>query len=301
MPNEQMVRLALRRLAKQPGFALLAVLTLAVGIGPTTAVYAVFRQVLLRELPVHKPGELVLLAQQSAFDTGSLNSYGGSQELYFAAPAYRTLRAAVPQLAAIARQPVNFATATEALQVNAQLVSGNYFSLLAERPALGRLFNDEDDRIHAANPVALLSESFWRSHFSASPAVLNLRVAVNGVLFTIVGVVPDEGFMGAAEPVSLFVPEAMQQAISLGRPDTEDDPLARWLLVLGRVPAGSARAQLESRLNGSWIAWRREVLHTRADKISNPAGWMKTGSLCSSSGWVHPCWCCRPWLHWYCS
>ena len=130
-------RLALRGLRKRPGFALLAMLTLAAGIGPTTAVYAVFRQVLLRELPVPRPGELVLLEEHSAYETGSIDSYGGGSEYYFSPPAYRALRAAYPQLAAAAMHPVNFATAKEALRSDAEMVSGNYFSVLGERPLLG--------------------------------------------------------------------------------------------------------------------------------------------------------------------
>ena len=80
------LRYSVRQLRRSPGFALVAVLTLAVGIGPTTAVYAVFRQVLLRQLPVNKPRELVLLHQDSAYDTGSMTSWGGNDHLYFAAP-----------------------------------------------------------------------------------------------------------------------------------------------------------------------------------------------------------------------
>lgn len=268
------LRYALRRLRNAPGFALLAVLTLAVGIGPTTAVYAVFRQVLLRELPVHKPGELVLLRQDSAFDTGSLFSWGGEDHLYFAAPSYRALRAAYPQLTAISRQPVNLATVKEAVHASAQMVSGNYFSLLGEQPLLGRLLSDEDDRVHAANPVTVLSEAFWREHLGASPSVLNTQVVVNGAPFTVVGVARDGGVMDA-EPADLFLPEAAQQSISLGEKDREDDPLFRWLLVMGRVP-DTQRAYTAARLGSAWVDWRREALGTHADRIGNKKGWMRT-------------------------
>ncbi len=269
------LRYTLRRLRNAPGFALLAVLTLAVGIGPTTAVYAVFRQVLLRQLPVFKPQELVLLRQDSAFDTGSFSSWGGGDHLYFTAPSYRALRAAYPQLAAISRQPVNLATAKEAVHGSAQMVSGNYFSLLGERPLLGRLFGDEDDRVHAANPVAVLSEGFWRGHLGGSSAVLNMQIVVNGAPFTIVGVAADRGVMDA-EPADLFLPETAQQAVSLGEKDREDDPLFRWLLVMGRIPDGPGRAQTAARLGSAWVDWRRDVLRTNGGSIRDKKGWMRT-------------------------
>jgi putative ABC transport system permease protein len=279
----QDLRLVLRRLRNAPGFALVVVLTLALGIGPTTAVYAVFRQVLLRQLPVHKPSELVLLAEHSNYETGSLDTYGGGQSLYFSPPAYRALRAAYGQLAAAAFLPVNFATAQEAFHVDSQLVSGNYFSLLGERPLLGRLLTEDDDRIHAGNPVALLGESFWRSHFAASSNVLNMPVAINGVAFTVVGVIADHGLLDA-RPAQVFVPKAMRMALSLGRPDTEFDPLYRSLLIVGRVPPGAGRTWIESRLNSAWWNWRRDVLHTHADSISNGAGWMKTNLKLAAGG-----------------
>ncbi len=269
------VRYTLRRLRNAPDFALLAVLTLAVGIGPTTAVYAVFRQVLLQQLPVPKPHELVLLRQDSAFDTGSLFSWGGGDHLYFAASAYRALRATYPHLAAVSRQPINLATGKEAVQGNAQMVSGNYFSLLAERPLLGRLLTDEDDRVHAVNPVAVLSEAFWREHMDGNPAVLNTPVVVNGAPFTIVGVAADRGIIDDS-PADLFLPEAAQQAISLGEKDREEDPLFRWLLVMGRIPNGQGRAYTAARLGSAWVDWRRDVLRTNGGYIRDKKGWMRT-------------------------
>ncbi len=266
---------AWRGLRRQPGFALLAVLTLAVGIGPTTAVYAVFRQVLLRELPVPRPQQLVLLHEHSGFETGSLSTYGGENGQYFAVPAYRALRAAYPALGAAALQPVDLSTASAAQRVSAQLVSGSYFAVMGEKPLLGRLLTENDDRMHAGNPAAVLSAAYWRSHFGSDPSVLNMPITVNGAGFTVVGVAPEHGLIDD-EPADVFVPLAEQKAISLGGADTETDALNRWVVVVGRMPAGAARASILAKLRGVWTDWRRDVLHTRNGEISDPKGWMRT-------------------------
>lgn len=269
---------AWRGLRRQPGFALLAVLTLAAGIGPTTAVYAVFRQVLLRELPVPKPQQLVLLQEHSAFETGSLSMYGGENSEYFAAPAYRALRAAYPQLAAAAIQPVNLSTAAVARRATAQLVSGSYFSVMGERPLLGRLLGADDDRLHAGNPVAVLSAAYWRSHFGADAVVLNMPITVNGKAFTVVGVAPGHGLIDD-QPADVFVPMAEQKAIALGGADNQADALTRWVAIVGRMPSGAARAAILAKLQGAWIDWRRDVLHTRSGEISDSKGWMQSSLM----------------------
>ena len=269
------VRTALRALRRQPGFSLLAVLTLAVGIGPTTAVYAVFRQVLLRELPVPNPQQLVLLQEHSAFETGSLHTHGGPAEDYFAYPAYLAFRRAQPALAAIAADPTTLVTKTIAERVNANLVTGNYFSVLDVRPVLGRLLNEDDNRIHAGRAVAVLSESYWRRSFSASPSVLGSVVRLNGAPFVVVGVAAYSSLMDA-NLTQVFVPIAEHSVLSVGRADTLDDPLYRFVAIVGRNSSGKSRQALEAKLNSVWWNWRRDVLHAHAGDIGDAHGWMQT-------------------------
>ena len=275
----QDLRYALRQLRRSPGFALLAVLTLALGIGPASAVFAVFRQVLLQEMPVANPSELVMLSEHSGFETGLFSSYGGSRDLYFAYPAFRTLRdhaaGSLRGLAAAALFPAKIVSVNDADQTKGQLVSGNYFSLLGVRPILGRLLTPEDDREGSPNPVAVLGEAYWRSRFGANPAVLNQSVEVNGLPFTIVGVAAHDGIMDSNQ-AALFVPITLKPALAPNKRRQWDDALNCWMVLIGRVEPGVPRAQIAAALNTAWWNWRRDTLEARAGNIPDKAGWMRT-------------------------
>lgn len=271
----QDLRYTLRRLRKQPSFAALAVLILAIGIGPTTAVYAVFRQVLLQQLPVHQAGQLVLLQEHSAYETGSLSSWGGGPDNYFAYPALPALRRVLPALAAGAISPATLVTKEAADRVTTMLVTGNYFDVMQQRPVLGRLIQPSDDTLHAGNPVIVLSESYWRSHLGADPSVLNRSVSLNGKPFTIVGIAAHTGIMDA-QPADLFLPLSMHLALSIGDATTLDDPLSRFLFFVGRLQDGQTRASVAPGLNSAWYNWRRNVLHERSHNITDAKGWMET-------------------------
>src|ERR1035441_7494594 len=133
-------RYALRQLRRSPAFTLTVVLTLALGMGVNTSIFTVFNQVLLRTMPVRAPSELVLLQEQSRFETGTLNTCAGDPEMYFASPAFQTLRdgnSVLEGLSASAVMAANLVTAKDADKVKMQLVSGNYFALLGVRPVLG--------------------------------------------------------------------------------------------------------------------------------------------------------------------
>ena len=268
------LRYALRGLRRQPGFALLAVLTLAVGIGPTVAVYAVFRQVLLRELPVPAPEQLVLPQAHSGYETGWLSTHGGSSDGYFAYPALAVLRRAEPRLAAIVPFSVTATGHGIAERVNAELVTGNYFSLMEARPLLGRLITDADDHPHAGQAVAVLNETFWRTSLGANSGVLNQALTLNSHNFLIIGVVGHNGLLDG-RTASLFAPIAMHQAVGVGHADTLEDPFSRFLLLVGRVPAPERQVSL-ARLQTAWTTWRRDVLATHAGHIRDKAGWMRT-------------------------
>jgi putative ABC transport system permease protein len=272
------LRYAFRQLRKSPGFALTAVLTLALGIGVNAAVFAVFSKVLLHTMPVQKPGELVMLEAHSQYETGSLSTEGGDFHLYFSYPAYKYLHdnnRTLEGLAADVPGSANLVTAKDADRVNMHLVTGNYFSVMGLRPILGRLLMPSDDVFHAANPVAVMSEDYWKSKLGSDPAILNQTVKINGTPFTIVGIVRHTGLLDDEHP-AVFLPLSMEQAVIQSDHERLTDPLFAWAVMVGRLPQGVSRRQAETQLNTLWWNWRKDVLKTEEHHIGDKEGWLKT-------------------------
>src|SRR5262249_22481004 len=163
-----------------------AILSLALGIGANTAIFTLIDQIILRKLPVRSPDELVMLYQQGSHNGSNMGSRMHSYPIYQdyqkrAEPMAEVLcRRLVPALLAIDNQ-------TE--RVQAEMVSGNYFTMLGVKPALGRVFNSqEDDQKYAGHPVVVLGYDYWVSRFARDPAVLGKKILVNNFPMTIVGV-----------------------------------------------------------------------------------------------------------------
>jgi len=270
-------RHAFRQLQKSPGVTLAATLMLALGVGVNTAIFAVFYQVLLRTMPVRDPSELVVLREFSRYETGHLDIWGGDQEMSFPYPAYQALRDGNQSLGGLAAStiaPATIVTTQSTDRSLAQHVSGNYFTLLGVQPVLGRLLVPDDDRSNAGRNVAVLSESYWRSHFGGDSSILNQQVDINGSAITIVGVVRHEGLMDSARPAA-FIPINFQQ----GSPSAQQeflDPLHRWLNIIGRRKPGVSRDAAEAELNTIWWNWRRDTLEKKKDNIPDKQGWMQT-------------------------
>ncbi|MFZ0859061.1 MAG: ABC transporter permease [Candidatus Sulfotelmatobacter sp.] len=278
-------RYALRQLRRSPAFTVTAVLTLALGMGVNTSIFTVFNQVLLRTMPVRAPGELVLLQEHSRFETGTLNTNGGGPEMYFAYPAFQALRdgnKVLEGLAVSAVASANVVTAKDADKVKMQLVSGNYFTLLGVQPVLGRLLTSADDVYHEGRPVAVLSENYWRAH-GGDPSILNQAIQINGAAFTIVGIVRHDGLMDDS-PSAIFLPVAMEGAVTPGKGDVLSDGLNRWLNLIGRLSPGVNRSQAEAQLNALWWNWRRDVLKIREHNIPDRKGWMETHLFVTEGG-----------------
>jgi predicted permease len=260
----QDVRYGFRMLAKSPAFTMVAVITLALGIGANTAIFTLVDQVLLRSLPVRSPDQLVRF-RFSGSDTGHASFYGGESGDFFSYPMYRDLR----------DQNTVFdgALATDSTQTGIQwhnqpelaateLVSGNYFEVLGVHPALGRLFTQSDDVVQDANPVAVVSFGYWRRRFGADPGILNQTILVNAHPFTVIGVTPPEfRSVVVGNAPDLFAPMMMKKEIIPGRDDL-DDRRSRWLNIFARLKPGTSRAQAEAGINLVWRALRTEELKT---------------------------------------
>src|ERR1022692_96145 len=176
----QDLRFALRQLRKSPVFTLVAVITLALGIGANTAVFTLLDQALLRSLPVSHHEQLVRL-HWTGDAPGHFNSYGGDDTDYFSYPMYRDLRDTNQVMqAVIANDQQNVAVRwnNKPDMASCELVSGNYFEGLGIRPALGRLFVPSDEAL-SGNLVAVLSFNYWKTHFASDPAVINQTLFIN--------------------------------------------------------------------------------------------------------------------------
>ena len=184
----------------------MAILSLALGIGANSAIFTLIDQVLLRKLPVTRPDELVMLYQQGSHNGSNMGSRMHSYPIYQdyqqrAEPLAEVLcRRLVPA-------SVNIDNRTERLQ--AELVSGNYFSMLGVKPAIGRVFNSqEDDQVYQGHPVVVLSYDYWVSRFAREPGVIGRKILVNDSPMTIVGV-SAAGFAGIdpAQAPQIRVPD----------------------------------------------------------------------------------------------
>src|SRR5580658_1806219 len=173
----QDIRYAMRQLRKNPGFAVVAVATLALGIGANTAIFTLLDQVLLRRLPVKDADRLVVL-RFSGSDSGHVSSRTDDR-FYFSYPMYRDLRdrnSVLDGMIATDWAQVGVQWHDQPDLISAELVSGNYFDVLGVRPALGRLLVASDDVAANRSPVAVLSFNYWQRRFGGDRAILNQSI-----------------------------------------------------------------------------------------------------------------------------
>lgn len=236
----QDIRFGVRMLAKNPGFTILVVLTLGLGIGMNTAVFSFLDRVLFRPLPVEKPDELVMVEFQT--DHGSRDD-SFNYPLYCA---YRGQSGVFSGLAAYWGDVVEMGSGDVKKQVMGMAVSGNYFAVLGVRPVLGRAFAAEEEHIPGAHPVAVISHQFWQRYFDGSPAVLGQTIHMDGHPLTIIGVTPRRftGTVAGMGP-SIYVPLgtwAYIKGFSL------ENRSYTWLHLLGRLKAGITGEQAQANL-----------------------------------------------------
>jgi len=258
-------RYALRQLGKAPGFAAVAIITLALGIGANTAIFSLLDQALLRNLQVKDADRLVILQS-----LGSFNGHTSSrtdENFSFSYPMYRDLRdhnSVFSGLIATSWAQVGVQWHNQPELVAAELVSGNYFDVLGVQPVLGRVLVASDDVVPDANPVIVLSFNYWQRRFGADQAVVNQSILVNGRPFTILGVVPP-GFHSVVmgDTPDVFVPITMKSEIRPGITDLLERK-SRWLNIIGKLQPGLTREQAEAGINPVWYSIRAEELKQRA-------------------------------------
>ena len=198
------VRYALRGLRSSPGFALVAVVTLALGIGVNSTIFSLVNAVLFRPLPVEAPGELVDIYGHTATSTShDSNSYPNYLD-------FREQTETLTGLAAYANFFGNLSVEGRSELVIGESVSDNYFQMLGVRPAMGRPFLAEEFETVGAAPVTILSHRFWQTRFGGAPDILDRTLRINGTVYDIVGVAPERfGGMFPAVTAQLWIPLAM--------------------------------------------------------------------------------------------
>jgi predicted permease len=231
------LRYAFRMLLKSPGFTLIAMLALGLGIGANTAIFSVFNGILWRPLPAKNPEQLIVLAAKpTAFDFPLQLSYADVKD-------YRDLKAVFSDLAAYTPSPVNLGAQGRPERAWCELVDGNYFSMLGLQPALGRTFAPDEGWLPGKDTLMVLSYKYWQKRFGGNPGVLGQPVQVNNHAFTIIGVAP-ENWHGA---YYFLEPDFYLPLSTIGVLDPQSDALtnrnAAFLRVVGRLQPGVTAAQ----------------------------------------------------------
>jgi len=266
------VRLAFRTLRKSPGFTLVVVSTLALGIGANSAIFSLMDQVLLRALPVKDPQQLVILDGPGAFMGHTHNDQTFSYPMYVD---FRDKNPVFDGVAARFDTGVAFTHAGQTERVIAELVSGSYFPTLGVTPLLGRAIAPSDDQTPGAHPVVVLSHGFWQRRFGGDPKAVGRSVTVNATPMTVIGVAPPSFYgLQAASAPDVFVPLMMKAQMTPVRDDL-DNRRSRWLNVIARLKPGVTEKQAEAGMNVLY----KQILAEEIKGIPEPSERFKTRFL----------------------
>jgi predicted permease len=249
------LKFGLRGLLKRKGFAAIAVLTLALGIGANTAIFTLVNAVMLKSLPVEKPEELVLFSDSTGEGTSTEDSPRTGKWNLFSFASYDYFRNHNQSFQGISalrsgtsRLSVRRPDAAVAARAAGQLVSGNYFSVLGVHTIRGRVLTDEDDKTGAA-PAAVISYRYWEQELNSDRSVVGKNFIINGTNFTVVGVTPKE-FFGerVRRPPDFWLPLSFQPQIELRESYLTNDQVY-FLMVMGRLKPGVTLAQAQATTN----------------------------------------------------
>ena len=259
------LRFAVRTLRRTPGFVLAVTLTLALGIGANATMFGLIDRLLLRAPDlVHDPQRVVVPSFYSRDEDGSEWT-----QRVLSYPMYKDLEqvSAFSGVAAISTVDLALGQGVGAREVRGALVTGRYFDVLGVTPLAGRFFTNEDDALPSGLPVAVVSETFWRSQLAAAPQVLGSRLSVAGRSFTIVGVAPSAFVGHERRPVDLWIPMSAGEGASRADTSWVHSRWSFWLTAVARLRDGVSR---NAAVEQATAAWRRgdperaQRRHTRA-------------------------------------
>ncbi|MDQ3011721.1 MAG: ABC transporter permease, partial [Acidobacteriota bacterium] len=246
----QDLRYGARMLFKNPGFTLVAIITLALGIGANTAIFSVVNAALLRPLPYKQPGQLVVVYSRSSRDARNSVAYADLLD-------WRAQNQSFAHLSAVTPQSVNLTGRAEPGRLLGGFVSADFFQTLGVEPALGRAFLPGEDGA-GAERVAIINQTVWRERFGADPGLLGQTVTLNGQLFTVVGIMP-EGFRFPSADIDVWVLMQHQPGFS---PDRKDAQLS----VIGRLKPGVTERQARTEMEAIAARLAQQYPETNKDR-----------------------------------
>jgi predicted permease len=263
---QQDLRGGLRMLKKSPGFTFVAVLSLALGIGANTAIFTIINAVFLHPLPVEEPSRL---AEMFTRDTQTIDANVNFQLTGTSLPNYEDYRDQNTVFSGLALLtfplPLNWGGQAEPQQLNAILVSGNFFDVLGVRPYRGRTFIADGDKKIGGNPEVVLSHSLWARRFGSDDKFIGQTISLNGTSYTVVGVAPPgfKGIVSLGRPDVLWIPITMRDYVLTGQlKDLENNRRFRWTSIVGRlkpqVSIDGARAAMKTIASGLEKEYPRE-------------------------------------------
>ena len=241
----QDLRYTARMLRKNPGFSLIVIATLALGIGANAAMFSLTDRVLLQRLPVTNPDQLVVL--------GTRDPAEPEQNESFSYPMYQDLRDRNQVFSGVIARgsaQMNVSYGDQNGRVSAELVSGNYFDVLGVRPFAGRLLNQDDDRNPGAHPIAVISYGFWERRFGKDPSIIGKTILANERALTVIGVAPPS-FYGVylANAPDIWVPMMMTPVFNPLPPTRLSSRRHQWLTVMARRKDGVSMDQARASLS----------------------------------------------------
>jgi predicted permease len=250
----QDLRSGMRMLKKSPGFTFVAILSLALGIGANTAIFTIINAVFLHPLAVQEPSQLVELFTR---DTRTIDANANFPLTPTSLPNYEDYRdqnTVFSGLAAVTFPlPLNWGGQAEPQQLNASLVSPNFFDVLGVKAYRGRFFYTDEGKKIGADPIAILSYALWARRFGSDPSVIGQTISLNATSYTILGVAPPnfKGIVSLAPPDILWIPLSMRDSVVTGAlKDLENHRRMRWISIVGRlkpnVTVEQARAAMKT-------------------------------------------------------
>jgi predicted permease len=248
---------AARILRRSPGFACIAILSIALGVGANTAIFSVIDAVMLKSLPVRDPDRLVVIGDPTRVGT---RSQGSGRTDIFSYPFYERFRdnngvfSAVYASGRSEQLEVAFPDGPGAgsppdREPRGRMVTGNFFSVLGVPALIGRTFTDEETRVPASAPVVVISYGYWERQFARSPAIVGRNLIINHSRFIIIGVTPPDFFgdiVGA--PTDIWIPVTMEAQANPGHNYLKSADVC-WLMLMGRLKPGVSLAEAAARVN----------------------------------------------------